>query len=203
MMHRKMHNLQSTDSRWSATRAGFSLIEIIMVVAIMVAIAAMMTPAMAEFFGAQKLAKSADQIRSEMGRARVEAIRTGDVMAFYFTPEMTSYTVAPFSESFEEQRNQESAGVDERSSDFNFTQERLPRGVIFAAADSPPDARVTQTMMENEVSLSRMRPILFYPDGTSQNAAIILKNEKNDLYKITLRGLTGSTSAAPYADEGQ
>lgn len=198
-MHLNRHNTKLQDSRLSIARAGFSLIEIILVVAVMVTIAALLTPAMVEYFGVQKLAKSADQVRTEMGRARVQAIRTGDVYAFYFTPEMTSYTVAPFSSSFNEQAREQESDDDQRASDFNFSEERLPRGVFFAAADSPPDARVSQTMAETEVSLSRMRPILFYPDGTSQNATIILQNETQDLYKITLRGLTGSATANPYA----
>lgn len=186
-------------SRLSPARTGFSLIEIIIVTALMVTIGAMVVPAMLDFFGSQKLSKAADKVRTEMGRARVMAIRSGDIYAFYFTPEMTSYTVAPFNESFNERTQpQEKRGVDDRASDFNFDEERLPRGITFAAADSPEDARVAQAMAENEVNLSSMRPILFYPDGTSQNATIILKNDQQELYKITLRGLTGSATANPY-----
>lgn len=192
-------NCHSPDSRLSPSRTGFSLIEIIIVVALMVTVAALAVPAMSDFFGSQKLAKAADKVRTEMGRARVSAIRTGDIYAFYFAPEMTSYTVAPFNESFQERINpQERRGQDERGSDFNFYEERLPRGITFAAADSPSDARVAQAMVENDVNLSTMRPILFYPDGTSQNATIILRNDRQELYKVTLRGLTGSASANPY-----
>ncbi len=187
-------------SRLSSTRTGFSLIEIIIVVALMVTIGAMTAPAMVGFFGSQKLAKAADKVRTEMGRARVEAIRSGDIYAFYFRPEMTSYTVAPFNSSFNERMlPSEQKGEDERGTDSNFDEERLPRGITFAAADSQPDARVAQSMADKDVSLSSLRPILFYPDGTSQNAVLILENEKQELYKITLRGLTGTASANPHA----
>lgn len=189
-------------SRLSSTRTGFSLIEIIVVMALMVTVGALAVPAMVNFFSSHKLAKAADKVRTEMGRARVEAIRSGDIYAFYFRPEMTSYTVAPFSSSFNERLlPSERKGEDERGTDFNFDQERLPRGVIFAAADSQPDARVAQTMSEMDVSLSSMRPILFYPDGTSQSAVIVLQNEQQELYKISLRGLTGSATANPYSKE--
>lgn len=194
-------NMSPRDSRLSSTRAGFSLLEIMIVVALMVTVAAMMLPSMDGFFNSQKLVKAADRVRTEMGRARVEAIRSGDVYAFYFRPQMTSYTVAPFESTFDESRfGQEMVdGVDDRGTDANLDEERLPRGVVFAAAESPEDARVAQVMSELEYSqVQSVRPILFYPDGTSQNATIILMNEQQDKYKITLRGLTGSASAAPY-----
>lgn len=199
MTRPQFRNSRSQVSRLSPARTGFSLIEIIIVVALMVTIGAMVVPAMIDFFGSQKLSKAADKVRTEMGRARVSAIRTGDIYAFYFTPEMTSYTVARFNDAFNERNQpQEKLGQDERGSDFNFDEERLPRGITFAAADSPEDARVAQAMADNEVRLSTMRPILFYPDGTSQNATIILQNDQQELYKITLRGLTGTASANPY-----
>lgn len=35
------------------------------------------------------------------------------------------------------------------------------------------------------------RPILFYPDGTTSNASIVLKNSRDQFIRVTLRGLTG------------
>jgi hypothetical protein len=36
-----------------------------------------------------------------------------------------------------------------------------------------------------------LKPILFYPDGTSQDAIITLQNQKQAMIEVQLRGLTG------------
>ena len=68
-------------------RKAFTLIELILVMAIIVMIASLATPMMTRMLGRQALKQGADRVRVEMGRARVEAIKTGDIHALFFLPE--------------------------------------------------------------------------------------------------------------------
>ena len=191
----KNTNLQN--SRLGKAQAGFSLLEIIVITTLMVIIATLSLPSMSRFFVSQKLDKAAERVRIEMGRARVSAIRSGEIYAFMFRPGMTQFTVAPFNSSFREStfiQEEQSNGLDNRVSDFQFDLERLPRGTIFLQSETEEDGRAAQAAEDSSVSVSQMVPVLFYPDGSSQDAVLILRNEKENEVKVTLRGLTGQAS---------
>ena len=73
----------------------------------------------------------------------------------------------------------------------------MPRGTIFLQSETEEDARSAQAVEDSSVSVSQMVPVLFYPDGSSQDAVLILRNEKENEVKLTLRGLTGQASVRP------
>lgn len=190
-LHPQNTNLQN--SRSGTARAGFSLLEIILVTTLMIIIASLTLPGMTRFFVSQKLEKAAERVRVEMGRARVSAIRSGEIYAFMFRPGMTSFTVVPFNNSFNEAnftQPEQYGGVDNRVSDFSFDLERLPQGTVFLQAETDESGRAAQAIEDGDVDTSQMIPVLFYPDGSSQDAVLILRNEKQEEVKVTLRGLT-------------
>ena len=200
-MKLRLDNTNQQNSRSGHARAGFSLLEIILVTALMVVIATLTLPAMTRFFVSQKLDKAAERVRTEMGRARVSAIRSGEIYAFMFRPGMTSFAVVPFNNSFQEANfiiEEQAGGIDNRVSEFSFDIERLPQGTIFLQADAAEDGRSAQAVEDSNVNTSQMIPILFYPDGSSQDAVMILRNEKQEEVKITLRGLTALVTIQPF-----
>ena len=189
------------ESRLGSARAGFSLLEIILVTTLMVIIASLSLPAMSKFFVSQKLEKSGERVRIEMARARVKAIRSGEVYAFMFRPSMTQFSVVPFNGTLNEGsilREEQSYGLDNRVSEFSFDIERLPVGTVFVAAETIEGGRAVQAVEDSGVSVSQMIPVLFYPDGTSQDAVLILRNEAGDEVKVSLRGLTGQATVQPF-----
>ena len=48
-----------------------------------------------------------------------------------------------------------------------------------------------------------VRPILFYPDGTSSDAFVILSGEQELRLVVRLRGLTGSSRTRVFEDTGR
>jgi hypothetical protein len=140
----------------------------------------------------QRIDRGADRVRAEMGKARVRAMRSGDIHAFFYKPGGDSFKVAKFDFAIAELMKQlHQDQKHQRSTNFDFADELLPRGVRFAAADVVFDARAEQAVGGKASQGKNMRPILFYPDGTSQDATLSLQNEQNDLVEIQLRGLTG------------
>ena len=91
----------------------------------------------------------------------------------------------------------------QRSSNFDFSKERLPRDVRFSTAKALESSRALMTLADLAYQPGQMRPILFYPDGTSQDAKIILQNRQGDAVQVNLRGLTGTTTVTRIIDDRQ
>ena len=172
-------------------RAGFSLIELLLVMAILVFVGALTVPSIRQTFSRQSLTKSADRVRAAMGSARVKAIREGEVYAIFVVEGGSWFNVAPFSQVRQQARfaasRQAEANIRTPS---NFEDDLLPQGITFAAGVVPIDARAAEAISEFGDS-GAIRPILFYPDGTSQDAKLVLRNEEGNFVEIQLRGLTG------------
>ena len=76
----------------------------------------------------------------------------------------------------------------------NYDDDLLPGRVIFVAGQTVVDARAADA---GPTDTSQLRTILFYPDGTSQDARLTLQNEDGRLIDVALRGLTGIASVQP------
>jgi hypothetical protein len=72
-------------------------------------------------------------------------------------------------------------------------EDLLPRGISFSANITAVDDRAAEALSAGD-SGSTIRPILFYPDGTSQDARVVLQNEKQQFVEVQLRGMTGLSS---------
>lgn len=177
----------------ASTRPGFSLVELVLVIAIMIVVAAMAAPAIQRTFSRQALQKGADRVRVAMGQARVKAIKTGEEHCVFYTPTGSWFNVAPFA-SFQEQASIASRRQQnfEDGNYSNFEDDLLPKGVKFAASATGANSRDLTTMQDSSAEADgSIGMILFYPDGTSQDAKVVVENEKQLFIQIQLRGLTG------------
>jgi prepilin-type N-terminal cleavage/methylation domain-containing protein len=167
-------------------RRGFTLLELILVLAVIVAVLSMVTPFLQRSFSVQTLKGAADQVRASFGSARARAIKTGNVYAFLYTRDADTYTLAPFINAYSLINPQVLASVQSPP-----PLDRLPKGLTFVGSVVSQDARA-QFESEGAAAITGgMTPILFYPDGTSQDAALLIQNSKGDQIRIDLRGLTG------------
>ncbi|MCF6228189.1 MAG: hypothetical protein L3J82_05920, partial [Planctomycetes bacterium] len=167
---------------------------------VIIAVTTLSMPLLERSFSGQKLDKGADLVRAHMGRARVQAIKTGKVFAFYYQVDGAGFRVAPFSKAVVASMKRQTIDEELRTSNFDFGQDLLPRDVTFAVSKTRMDARAELVISETPVNAGSMEPILFYPDGTSQDAKVFLRSVDDDIVQVTLRGLTG-TSTVQRVDE--
>ena len=70
----------------------------------------------------------------------------------------------------------------------------VPEGVTFVARETAVDSRgEASTLVQDEAAVAApgwSQPVLFYPDGTSSTACVILENERGRCIEVSLRGLT-------------
>ena len=174
-------------------RKAFTLIELILVMGIIVMIASLATPMVTRMIGRQALKQGADRVRVEMGRARVEAIKTGEIHALFFLPRGNWFNVARFSQSSQQSgiASREQALLNNRIY-TGYEDNLLPPRIQFLAGSMEVDSRSVQTLGDLKIDSDSIQPVLFYPDGTAQDATIYIQDHRRNRYAVVLRGLTGS-----------
>ena len=193
--HRPLHN-----------RRGVTLLEMLLVLGLLVAIAAIAMPNVGRSLENHRLRKSADLIRAEWAKARAKAMETGRTYVFRYEPQADGYEVEPWysDEDYLESSQLSglgSFGTPAASPPLLFGQtattamKHLPEEIVFVASDTTQEAREvlavqgTDALRNQDTTMSS--PIFFYPDGTSSTARLLVMNARGRYVKLTLRGLTG------------
>ncbi len=175
-----------------ANRSAFTLIELLLVLAVLIVVVGLATPSINRMFQRTALDRGADRLRAAMGEARVKAIRDGDVYAVFLSRGGNWFDVGPFANSQNQisraNRDQENARVQGNS---GFEDNLLPRGVNFTVSETLSDSRAAELLAGTGSGGRGLQQVLFYPDGTSQDASIVLQNETGGIVEVQLRGLTG------------
>lgn len=192
-------------------RRAITLIEVLLVLAVLVMLAAMTWPALGEPMASQRLLKAADRIRTEWAKARVGAMRTGQTYIFRYTVDDSSFTIeAQAGPEAVDLLSSSTTGVfDEFATDATMATEateqakgNLPENIKFISAEVAFDTRssslgttddgtvLTATDATETIS-DGTEPILFFPDGTTSTAKLTLENEYQRRVDVSLRGLTG------------
>ena len=76
---------------------------------------------------------------------------------------------------------------------------RLPEDISFVAGDARSESRamkIEQTIIESERNVQWSRPILFYPDGSTSDAFVVVGSPQQIGVRIDLRGLTGTAKVS-------
>jgi len=74
-------------------RRGFTLTEVLLVLALLVILATMSWPALDRAFSGTRLRKAADQVRAGFSGARVEAMQSGEVQLFRYAIDSAEYRI--------------------------------------------------------------------------------------------------------------
>ncbi len=192
---------------------GYTLMEMLLVLALLVVIAALSAPALRGVMQRATLTAAGDTVRVEFARAHVKAMKTGRIQVFRFEQGGRRYRVQPFVAGDDELETNlpDSTATEGLALEVNTSggtaadvgeEKELPEGTTFAAGDAAEESRglaVTDAVAgEGEWS----RPILFYPDGSSSDAFIVLADELERGLRIDLSGLTGTAKVGSVAALG-
>jgi prepilin-type N-terminal cleavage/methylation domain-containing protein len=213
-----MHSMRDRSKHSSpdiSSRRGMTLLELMLVLALLVVVGAMAMPALKGPFANQRLRKAGEMIRVEWNRARIQAMKTGQIQMFRYETDGKVFYVQPYltEQDYLEADAMESTARDPSmaaqatgtsgaampgaaaSVQPQLRQRELPDGVIFAGGYFESDSRSAQIQQESQAALmaagNQVAPILFYPDGTTSDAELILSNDQQLFVRVTLRSLTG------------
>jgi len=171
-------------------RTGFTLSEMLVVLGILVVITALAQPAMRGALGDSRLRSAAKQVRVELAKARLKAMQTGTAQRFRFQVGKDRFEISPLIQEESIENAVASADADTQPADEPIEQS-LPEGIRFddARAESPSTSAGADEEGWSE-------PIVFYPNGRTEDAHIRIKGERKTLVEVTLRGLTGVATAS-------
>ena len=142
-------------------------------------------------------------------------MKSGRVQAFFYTPRGNQYWVEPLAQAADAmetsiddplglEAGRRVASVDPLDSGARGMTgaATLPDNVLFVSGGALLDQRDAAALTESDAMTpssfgigagqgGAADPILFYPDGTSATARIVLGNSRNHFVIVELRGLTG------------
>jgi len=198
----------------SSSRRAFTLLEVILVMGILVAVAAVAWPTIHRSYESLRLRKAADQVQAGLSRARVEAMSSGVSQVFRFEPNSPRYTITPYQDdsvsldATAADTSNSSAGQGSTTPSIaastptggqadpsNPCQHQLPDGFVFTTAQRSSDSRtaVAESQLNDGSASADAPPVFFYPDGSSKDAVITISTDNGRAISITLRGYTGVT----------
>lgn len=199
--------MTATPTLRSRYQRGITLLEMLLVLGLLVAIAAIAMPSVSRPLETYRLRKSGDLIRAEWAKARAKAMESGRTYVFRYEPDADGYQIEPWYSDEDYLESSASTGVGgfgtsvAAPSPLTFDQssiakmKQLPEDIVFFAGETMQEARellavqATTALVNQDNTMSS--PIFFYPDGTSSTAKLYIKSNRERYIKLTLRGLTG------------
>ncbi len=193
-------------------RSAFTLLELLLTISLLAAIAAIALPQAGMLLGDRRLVRAGDQLRAEMTSLRVDAMREGRVMMLDGMIEGNTVRIKPFysiadsTEAIDQTGSQQSLltgatqgvmttlEVDEEADETI----ELPEGISIMAIGVASAARSMEIEQLNQADQGQgwSRPVLFYPDGSTSTAAITLTDETYGKVVVQIRGITGDVTVS-------
>ena len=167
-------------------RRGFTLFELIVVIALLLLMAAVLIPSLGAFRGDSRQRAAADSIRGELAVARARAMEEGRPYRVSLSDDGTRIRRAPDDQNFEQAMASDTASGSATAVDYKF--EDVTASVV---ADQDGNAGVASN---GWVTVATVQP-----DGTCREdtALLVLKEEDRAGLYIRVRGLTGSSRVVP------
>ncbi len=164
-------------------RAGLTLLEVLLVVAIIIVLGAVAYPTLDAMYGDVRVKAAADQVRGACTEARTRAIEDVRPYRLAVQPGTGKFRVAPHASEFWDGSSSEGMGEEVSVSAF-IQEEELTQPILFEIdGDFPTEGEWTTI-------------VIFNPDGTCSADVEIALKEEDDTSPliIRIRAMTGAVS---------
>jgi Tfp pilus assembly protein FimT len=196
-------------------RGAYTILELVLVLAVMVILAALTYPSLSSMYGQYKVTGSCDTVKAAMVTARGQAIEDGVPYRFAYVPGKGNYRVAPDLPNFwtgGPPPNQNSNG-DSNTGKLLILEGSLPSGIAFPDGDS---AIISEEDSDTSLELDAVSPsqwkaiAVFLPDGSARMAdgtprdvvSIPLGARNSATMVVRLRCLTATVTVRRMNAEG-
>jgi Tfp pilus assembly protein FimT len=179
----------------AAARRAYTVLELMLVLALMVVLGALAYPELQGPIARQRLRSAAEVIRGAWNNARSDAMTTGEIHLFRYEPGSGNYQVQRWINADTSSSDGPSAAAT-TASDEQLT---LPEEIEFLEGEQL-DARASfEAVAMSGAETGSAPSVMFYPDGTTSTIELEIANTYDARMRISMRGLTGVvTVSAPY-----
>lgn len=198
--------------RRSERPGGFTIVELLLALAILVTLAAMIIPSFTGLLADRRVLRAGDQMRVEFMQARLAAMRSGRTYMVQLSTETHQLRVRPWVDANDMTESLDQTGgasalltggnamagsMQQVDIEAESREVELPDGVTITGVNVQSSQRsfMIESQMQAEASAGWGQPILFYPDGTTSTAAVTVTSEGVGQVIVLLRGLTGEATA--------
>lgn len=184
-------------------RTGYTLLEMVLVMAVLLAVAGIAWPRLERFYADRNLKQAAEDLRIKLTGMRFHAIDAAVIYQFRYEPGGRRFLMIPYER---DGRQAESAGVNDvagadASPQWSEAGE-LPEDIQFQI---PEDQNAMAEQLAEQwlsglpdagelASAAWSPPLLYYSDGTATNAALELTDSNRQTIRLSVRGLTAAVS---------
>lgn len=183
------------------SRSGFTLFELMIVLAILVAVTAMAAPPMMERIRSGRVQEAAENVREVLNAARTYAIDTGVDYHFRFEVGGNNVVAIPAEQNASIGNSYDS---DSETADFLYRSRELPDSIFLRSSygdESGSETLKVQVFgnLENAGNLASKEwsmPILFRFDGSAEDKTFRVMDEQQRSCEVSVRGLTGAISTS-------
>jgi prepilin-type N-terminal cleavage/methylation domain-containing protein len=178
----------------SCRRPGYTLLEVVLVAAVLVIVSAMAVPSIDGMYGYFKLNAAVDGVQAAWALGRAHAIEEGVPYRFCVVPGQGNYRLAPDTSDY---WSGNTPALTDPDNPPAVVEDALAQGVTFAMGgngQAPDVAPNEQTSMPvGQVDAGSWSTVaVFLPDGTARDDVEILFQVKGAMpTRIFLRALTG------------
>lgn len=200
------------DRRHPPQPSGFTLIEMLLVLALLVSLLMMTYPTLGRLQLEHQLKQGAEQVRLQLAAARLHALESGIDYQFRYEPGGKHFVAVPADYQaiqLQAAATQNSAGnapaivywktQGEFKVKVTFSAQTAPQ---FGSPQLPPQPLPAEFLngFENSGELAGIAwssPLVFKPDGSAQDFAVEIEHESGAYVVLEVRGITGGTNVTP------
>lgn len=190
----------------SRRRAGFTLLEVLLVLSVLVVIFSISWPSVARYMGEEAIRDSAQMVQSAAAGTRIKAIDTGLAYQFRYEPNGRRFAVIPLDPPENIDTTTIASVTNSGRSEYPVLSGEIDESCRFI---SPEDGFLSSAVVEQlpreafanlpdafDLSTTAWAPpIVFYSDGTATDAIFRILDEGQRSVELSVRGLTGAVSA--------
>ncbi|MDP6554310.1 MAG: prepilin-type N-terminal cleavage/methylation domain-containing protein [Pirellulaceae bacterium] len=221
MSHWRRRNSRPASRVWPNRHAAFTLLELVIVMAILASVAAIAWPRMRPLLRRSSHRDAALQLKADLAEARQRAVRTGEVLELRVYPGTGRYEIGSAIDRPANLPDGAAQGsvLAQQEAELDFSEPRpgaleqqatltreLPDGVSFPQNDTPvgvdrqlagsvvPLATEDEGAVLSNPSLTDgVLAAEFFPDGRSTESIVeLVRPETHEVIALHLRGLTGA-----------
>ncbi|MDA0587806.1 MAG: type II secretion system protein [Planctomycetota bacterium] len=174
-------------------RSGFTLIEVLLVVAIMMTMVGLAWTPLLRSWGDHRLKAATEDVRSTLAGTRIQALENDATWQFRYEPGGNHFVRVPY----------QTAETEGTSVVFGRMSLILPAGMTFSENNSAGIARsepLTALDVQGLADAGELtglpwsQPILFYSDGTATEVMFQVIDDQAGEMTVSVRDLTGAVS---------
>lgn len=189
-------------SQWHT--AGFTLLEMLLVLAILVAITAVTIPVVGRMYDAHRIQQAAMEVRTTLSAVRLRAVDEGEAFECRFEPDGRHLVILPRLDRGIRFGGEEISSSSASPLPVEGLHVELPEPLYFWTADNARERLGGQMLREldDAASLGNLTwsaPVVFAPNGTSTSVEFEIRDGEGRTVRLEVRGLTGAASASKLA----